>query len=1069
MIEYNSEWYTRRSSIMPTFRWVSACLEVGVVEKFIDRVHNFYGTATNVIEAGGKILETAIVQECQAWMHYIMIGLSNNVLANDVTKYLCKLKDPSLGYFPLDSDCNAGVTGVDFQLYKYHKDSEYGHGIGSSRINQAEIIMFDEDTKDPTVSQSLRKVRIKFGNNKIFTDLLRRMTAPELSELVELVEKDPKVLYYPARQWNGSKLNIFMKLFEPGVKESLSRHSATARILSASAYMISKPCLTRIGSEGKTSLYKALLSENYNIIMGTSIKMNVEDVFLFESEYRDTLNDINTILENSVYQKVNIRSRSKQTIQIFDRVLSDVSILEMCKEKWFQDGRTGLTLRQFDIKWAELQAKFPFLENSRIATRDGLMMSEIQLKNFLVSIDSRPRKLTLMDTSAKGSSVKSTMTRMFWPNIKLLKTGENIKDEETASSIRSNIFSILTHWSSTSEKKKIITDILAKSEILKTKNLPNKLKKMKCIRDYLEDVPFNKIIDNIISEKIGNLGVFTIRQGGYGENRFGYGEWKGMVLSSNIRIELDGPVCTRITLSNLKNKAELGRSILELLRNIGSKFPEEGTESDHWLSPDGTINGGRGIMRAIPIDINEELKVTIFDDALDWEWFVDVKYTNLRLRANSGNGEIITLISDSFKSYEWDPIYTMDDRIYGNWNNSEPINAEEIGHELSTVFNKTDATTMKEIRKIQNNSKSAVSSSGWHLSEFKRVLKSFFSLRVSEHDITLDSSTKIEDPSIDLSNEDLLFFQTGDYELDEELIDDVKSEGGDLEFEIDDEIDSYIEEHIEMLLTEREVSSIRNHDMMPQTNRCLSSLEGLSQALTGLSIRELYIECIKDDRKRLSGIMGKIMTLVTETPRVKRNITELEKNVLKQEEDAISATISLRTEEDLDNLNEDELRASIFEIDKTLKVSKAPLFRDMLMQSRIRYVNMLSLLDIKEEDDAISRLSSRDIIMWVKEESGLFGNELNLLFRLSDSAYILAFRDRLDNHVEEMRKIRLISEYEVGLYRESIPKPHLTTLFLDVFSSYLGVNLNVGPYRANIESSIQITYSPDHGSNPGVQ
>jgi hypothetical protein len=76
MIEYNSEWYTRRSSIMPTFRWVSACLEVGVVEKFIDRVHNFYGTATNVIEAGGKILETAIVQECQAWMHYIVSASS---------------------------------------------------------------------------------------------------------------------------------------------------------------------------------------------------------------------------------------------------------------------------------------------------------------------------------------------------------------------------------------------------------------------------------------------------------------------------------------------------------------------------------------------------------------------------------------------------------------------------------------------------------------------------------------------------------------------------------------------------------------------------------------------------------------------------------------------------------------------------------------------------------------------------------------------------------------------------------------------------------------------------------
>jgi hypothetical protein len=1070
MIEYNSEWYTRKNSIMPTFRWVSACLEVGVVERFIDRVHNFYGTATNVIESGGRILEVAVIQESQAWMHYIMLGLGNHSLSKETSNYIRKLKDPALGYFPLDSDFNAGITGVDFQLYKYHKDSDYGYGIGSSRINSAELLMYEEDTKTSTVSQSLRKVRIRFGENKIFSDLLRKMSAPELEDLIEEVEKKPRLLYYPPRHWSESKLNIFMKLFEPGVKESLSRHSATARVLAASAYMISKPCLTKSGSPGKMSLYKALVTENTNRIMERVTKLSVEEVFLYNDEYKDTLNDIKDIMENSVLQKVNLRSRSKQTIQVFDRVLNDIPIIEMCKEKWFDDGRTGLTLRQFDIKWKELQERFKFIKNSRIETKESLKMTEVQLKNFLVSIDSRPRKLTLMDTSAKGNSVKSSMTRLFWPNVKLLKTGSNAKNEDTASSLRSKIFSIVTHWASSSEKKKTIVDLISSSSVLSEKTVPQKVRKIKCIKDFLSGVSYNKLIDDIISGKIGNLGLFTIRQSGYGENRTGYGEWKGIVLNSNVRVELEGPICTRITLSNLRNKSELGRSLLELIRNINAKFPDEGVESDHWLSPDGIINGGKGIMRAIPIILDDYLRVTIFDDILDWEWFFDMRYNTLRLRANSGRGEILTLISDTFKSYEWDPLYTFENDIFGNWNNSEPMNAEVIGYELSTTFNNTDATTLKEIKKINSNSKTAVSSSGWHLLDFKNVLKSFFSLRITESDIKKmeedKNSGKVKEPekrqdntTLDISEEELLFFQTGDFKVDLDLIQDVGNDEDDYEFDMDFTVKGYIEEHIEMLLTEREVSQIKDNNAMPPTNLCLSSIEGLSKSLTGKSLRDIYIDCINDDSKRYSGIMGKILTLVTETPRVLRRVTEFERNVFKQEEDAVSATISLRTEKDLDMLDEDQLNENIRDIDQLIKSTNNVSLIETLLQSRARYINMLNLMDIKLEDNTISRIPSRDILLWVREESGIFSNELNLLFRLSDSAYILSFRDRLDNHVEVMRKEKLISEYEVGLYREAIPKPHLTTLFLDVLSDYLKINLTVGPYCTNKESYPSVEFN----------
>ncbi|QJT73693.1 RNA-dependent RNA polymerase [Botrytis cinerea bocivirus 1] len=1061
MIEYNSEWYTRKSSIMPTFRWVSACLEIGVVEKFIDRIHNFYGTTTNVVEAGGKILEASMIQLCQGWMHYHMLGIGNHKISKDASTLLIELKDPALGYFPVDSDFNAGITGVDFQLYKYFKSSEYGYGVGANRLLQAEIEMFNEDTKDPTVSQSLRRIRIKFGNNRIFMDLLRRMSAPELEELLVEVDKNPDILYYKPRSWNGSKLTIFMKLFEPGVKESLSRHSATARVLSASAYMLSRPCFTKAGRSGKISLFKALKLEWYDRIVGKVEKPEIEDVFLYKDEYEDTLKDVESLLKNSVFQRVNLKSRSKQTIQVFNRVINDTPIIEMCKEKWFEEGgKTGLTPRQFDIKWRDLKERFSFLKDSRLETKKLLNLNEVQLKNFLVSIDSRPRKLTLMDTAAKGSSVRSTMTRLFWPNLKILKTGSDISEEENASSIRSKIFAILTHWSSAAEKHKMIAELFSKSEILNQKTVPSRLRKTKCISDFLKQGKKSSIMDMIMSEKIGNLGVFTVVQQGHGDNRYGYGEWKGQVLTSDVKIELDGPYCTSIYVNTLKNKSELGKSLIELLKNMRAKFPEELTESSYWLSPDGVINGGRGAMKAIPIKVLPEMKVTIFDDVLDWEWFLDFGHNSLRLRANSGLKGIYTLISDPFRAYEWDPIYAMDNKIFGNWNNSQPMNAEEISNELSAFFNGNESNIMKELASIKGNNRSAVSASGWRLSDFRKVLKEFFSLnRNVDPDIHMTPTDQLN--TLDLSADDLMFFQTGDFDINEVMVEEFNVESEDFEFDENFNVEEYIDEHLELLLTEREVSMQVNQSTMPPTNRCLSSLDGLSRALSGMSLNELYNDCISNPEKKYSGLMGKILTLVTDSPRILREISSLERDVFRQEEDSISATMSLRTIEDLGNLNEREIRENIEEIDLMIAISKQSRVKENLLQTRQRYVNMLNLIDIRDGDNGVSKIPARDLLMWLRDESGYFNKEMGTLFRLTDSAYILALRDRLDSHVEVMCKNSIISEYELSLYREAIVKPHLTTLFLDVFSNYLGIDLVVGSYYTNPSGDVDYSYKPE--------
>jgi hypothetical protein len=1060
LIEYNSEWYTRKNSIMPTFRWVSSCLEVGIVEKFIDRIHNFYGTATNVIEAGGKILEVAVIQICQAWMHYHLLGLTNNVLANEVSTLISDIQDPALGFFPLDSDYNAGITGVDFQLFKLHKDAEYGYGLGTNRLLDNELELFDEDTRDPTVSQSLRKVKLKFGNHKIFKGLLRRMTVPELEDLLKEVEKNPRILYYPTEHWSESKVRVFMKLFEPGVKESLSRHSPVARILSASAYMINRPCLSVSGSDNKMSLYKALLREFDEQLMGVKVKQPTNKIFLYHDEYLDTLRDIESIQNNNVLQQVNIKSRSKQTIQVFDRVLNDIPVIEMCKQKWFGFGYTGLSLRQFDIKWNELQKRFTFLADSRTETKGNLGMSEIQLKNFIVSIDSKPRRLTMMDTAARGGSVKSAMTRLFWPNIKLLKTNLSVEEEETASSIRSQIFSILTHWASKSEKMKAVNNILLGSTVLNQKTVPTKLRKLKCIREARSTGDKAKVMDMIISEKIGNLGAFTVSQRGWGKNRTGYGEWKGMVHTSNAKIEFYGPVCTKITLSSVSNRSELGRSLLELMRNFSSSFPTNPQESDYWLSTDGVINGGKGIMSAVPIVLDHDLKIQIFDDVLEWDWFMDINFNSIRLRAETNNKSVVTLLSDQFLSYEWDPIYHLDDPIFSNWNNSEAMNIEEISSELSSSFNGTNSTILKELRLIDKGVEKAVSSSGWHLKDFRDVLKSFFQLKLSmvENIVKPMPPSSSLKPIIEDDDEDFMDYQIGEFHVESNFMDELVEDFNELEFDANLDVSGYIDDNLELLMTEREVSQRTSIKTMPPSNRCLSSIELICKASVNKTMHEIYKECLNDDNIKFSGILGKIMTLVTGTPRMKQNLSTLERSVLMKDEDSISATQSIKSEGDLSNLNEEELRESLEEVEALLKSAKRQGIVDTLKNTRSRLINLLSLISVKPGDESVSRVPTRDFLLWFRDYCGHLNEETNVLFRLTDSAYIVALRDRLDDHVEEMNSRLEIGDYELSLYRESITKPHLSTLFLDVFSNYFNLKLKVGPYLTDPKGRVDFSY-----------
>jgi hypothetical protein len=1054
LIEFNSEWSVRKTTLKPTFRWVSACMEVGIVEKFIDRLNNFYNTATSILEGGGSVLETAVVQLSQAWMHYWMLGVGNHSLSSQTAKLLMVCKDPSLGYFPVDSDFAAGMPGMDFLLYCLYKKTAFGNGVTQGRFPEPDLDMYQEDVKDATISRDLRKVHLKFGNHKIFEKILQGMNVPSLEILLADAEANPELIYYPESSWANSKTRIYMKIFEPGVKESLSKHSATARILSASAYIISRPCLSFWEGKNvvKISLLKAL-ARSYARSVG-STKINISDVFIHHKEYEDILTSISSFDRTLSVQNVKLRSRNKHLITIIDREMFDVSIVELCKQIWFtRGGRTGLSSSQEGRKWDQAKKMYPFLKNSRTETEKALNMSAVQLKNFLDSLTEKPRKITLLDSAAKGGSLKTVLSRIFWPSTKLHLKDE-VDDHTTVASMRSELFSICSHWMSNSAKIRAITEILSSSKLLESESAPFRVKKLRIMRLALEGTDKSDLISEILRNKLGSVGFFTVQQGGWGWNRKGYGEWKGKVLESACVIEFNESVCTKITLDKISGASELGHLLNDFIESTCSSFPTERMDSDHWLSPGGKINGGRGTMKAIPIVLDSDLKVQIFDELRNKDWILETSNNIIRLKAVFPRGQNITILSERFLSFDWDPVFRVSkSKEYSAWNNSEPMSVNEIQQELSSHLNGKRGQCLRDIKDMYN----LRTSSGWNLGQFTDCIKRFFQLQIREPDLKESPSTLQKQ---DLTKEEESWISdmisgTIDFDWDTIRIEPEPETESDYDFE-EIELDDGFDDRVKLLMEERDFSPTTDLRTMPATNRCFQNLDILCKAFTnGISFRQNLIDFQENSQYSISGVMGKIISLILKEDRMSRSNAEEENSAFLKEEESISLMTSIRTDAKAAALSEEGLRRNIDEINSILE-TKTGFLRDSLLETRTRLERLLYVKRYPTQATAIGEMKTTDFLLACKPLLEKKSTKFKVICEMSNDFFFPLIQSELDKLVVKLTDTASITPIESAVYRESVMRPNTTTLIVDLMSELVGSPITVGDYSTAGDDSLRV-------------
>lgn len=1046
LIEYNSEWHIRSTIIKPTFRWVSACLETGIVEKFVDRYNNMYNTITSVIEGGGKVLEAAMIQICQAWMHYLLLGFHSSDLATIASEYLSILKEPSLGYFALDSDYSAGIPGYNFLLYTLYKKTHYGHGIGRSVMEDVEIDFFEDDSKDPSISKDLRKVRLRFGDHKIFTRILRDMDVPELEKLIEEVEKDPSLLYFPTNDWTTSKFRIFLKVFEPGVKESLSKHSATARMMSASAYMLSRPCLQSPEEQSKSSLFYLICKEAYSKESKLyKPKLPIKDVFLHHKSYSKLLKYIESVEESAILKEQTLKARSKQKIVVFEEEEFGPNLIDMCKRKWFQRGRVFMTEGQFKVRWEEVKKKYPFILDEREHTKIVLGMSDLQLKNFLETQSEKTRSIMLLDTSAKSSNIEASMTRIFWSNTKIMLPTSS-KEEETVNSLRSALFSVLTCWLPNTEIKSMISNVLLGSEILSHEQVPSRLDKLKCIRDFIKSRSRNAVLDRVMHHRLGSMGFFTIRQSGWGKKREGYGEWKGIVLDSDVKIEMEGNICTAIHVNRITRAKDLGPALINLVKGFSLNEPTKKSKADYWLSSTGKMSMGKGRKTSIPILVDPMLRVDIIDQMLDysWDWVIDE--TKIKIYATVDAHTKITVVSEMLTSSDWDPYHGMSgNREVDFWSRGERIEIDQFYHEFSKILGKRPRHVLGTIK----NPSLTSTVNGWNIQKLVNNIKYFYCRSI---DLISEPSLADEDESISDVDSIINFMLTSD-DNDNELIDfEDNSEDYDPDqFNLEDSDLVELEAQLDVLLQQSnpELDVRLNRTMMPVSNQSLANLNILCRAQLGMSIGEAARKFKENDHLYTYGLLGLILSFLTKRYCIRSSKDNWEKLVEEQEASSISDLTSLRTEADTEDLTEDELKESIEYLETQIQNAPEKLRPKMQHNLKRMKASLRSIrLRVSDADD-LDSISASEFFNKLKVPLTDSLKQDGTTVSLSERLYWVQVRNFLDKTVDSMVASAEISPYEHSLYRESIGKTYLTTLLVDVVAMACEITISVLGYTSD--------------------
>jgi hypothetical protein len=991
LIEYNSEWHVRHMIVKPTFRWVSASQELSVTERFIDRFRIYNNMLTECLTGGASALECSVIQLFQATMHYCLMGLlssKNDDLNQAYLEMIVANPDPLHGFFPMDEDVSCGVTGVEFLLYRLYKTTSFGVNLRILGESEALMDYSPEDLPSWMKTKDMSSVRLKFSKMSVFYRVLERMNIEPLEDAVSAVEEDPTILFNRSNRWTDEQHNLVLKVFSSGVKESISNRSSMLRMAASSAYILTNKCFSssedQIDSDKDNQPKKhtllSLMSNHRNKIQGMSkASSDCERLFPYFREYDKLLSDIMNIKKNSIVVNQYVKRTSKVKLVVIAKPVGETDVIDMCVRQWFDRGAPSLSQGQFSRKWKELEARFPFLSRKKggdgiSQTASNLGLSVVQTKSFLESMTNRSRTIVLYDSASKSGTLTYSLSRIFWPNTKLILPYSSVDDK--ISELRSRLFSTMSFWFTREETVQHCKSLLRTCDELKKPYLeiPRHGQRLKIIYEALTGTRNSSLVHRIADSKKGLLGSYVQQQRGKGSSRKGKGVWQGSICGIGVRIFMTDNTCTSITVNALHDTVSLGWHLNLFMNESSLKMPSQG-EGDHlssncWLTHEGKIVVSRE-NRGVPILQDKSMKTVGTEETANMVWQVDVNQNNLRLRARDpSSGSLITILSETLTNRDWIPSLTIDtdDPVFNKWARGDSVSLPNLESVLNAEFPKTRYEFA--MAKEDFNTNKLVGKFGWDYKRFQDVMrdaimergysKSRESVLVDEDNNTLDNEVMnkfnlMMGSLVDRFDEDLdkeIEDWAAEVDMEEEALNNLWG------IEDDELIDRDVEGNLQLFsdlsqnifyeLVDRE--NLTKNFSMPSASRFFSPIEHINMIVNGESLRK----SIQNDRNA-PGFLGIIYTIIKGAFSIGKD-NNLTSEIIELEEEIDSVSSMVSRPGALTSLNLDELRVHISNLQDELDNT------NHLHSKRIR--KLLNIYKDREEE-VLSKIEpeTSDLIM----------------------------------------------------------------------------------------------------------
>jgi len=323
------------------------------------RIDTMSNLRRQIVESGGSMNLSYLVQSLQCLIHYETLGCSVSPLFKNYSETLMSCKHHALGYFPIESIRTCGLLGTQYAFYNLLKNNESTRKAESYLMNSSKIAM----TKfGPSV-----KISFKIGEQgsyKKFRERIKKLTGDDIKVHRKAINENPRCLYMGVESKDEMMALLSIKATDPAAALGFT-YETSCKVYRTSEYLLSTGCVGKMRKEEdgtieytKYSLLR-MLSDTIRGMEDTKRTFSM-DLMAAASLYKEA--DLIKDTSDCTMSMINEPKRSVMHTN-FSKTFAPgyLDFMDVCKSVWF-DHQIRSNKNEIRRSWSFYKNQFSWLK-----------------------------------------------------------------------------------------------------------------------------------------------------------------------------------------------------------------------------------------------------------------------------------------------------------------------------------------------------------------------------------------------------------------------------------------------------------------------------------------------------------------------------------------------------------------------------------------------------------------------------------------------------------------------------------------------------------------------------------